>query len=95
MDVYFVSVERPKQGFFYHLKSHKAMKKTKTQSPKRPESRVLKIQPFYRNSFKNRIVPEIRLCGVWLKQLGFEEESRVVIHASKELIVIRPQEDEL
>lgn len=62
---------------------------------KRPEARSLKIQPIHRISRWSRsIVPEIKLCGNWLANLGFEPESRVIIHASKELIVIRPQEPE-
>ena len=62
---------------------------------KRPEARSLKIQPIHRfNRWSTNIVPEIKLCGNWLANLGFKAESRVVIHASQELIVIRPQEEQ-
>jgi len=61
---------------------------------KRPEARSLKIQPIHRlNRWSRSIVPEIKLCGNWLANLGFKAESRVIVHASKELIVIRPQEE--
>jgi len=70
------------------------MRTTGKRKPKRPEARSLKIQPIYRfNRWSTSIVPEIKLCGKWLEQLGFEARSRVTIHASKELIVIRPQEE--
>ena len=62
---------------------------------KRPEARSLKVQPIQRfNRWSKRIVPEIKLCGNWLENLGFVPESRVIVHASKDLIVIRPQEPE-
>lgn len=61
---------------------------------KRPEARSLKIQPIHRlNRWSRSIVPEIKLCGNWLENLGFKPKSRVIVHASKELIVIRPQEE--
>ena len=68
--------------------------KTKNRTPKRPGARSLKIQPKYRfNSCSTSIVPELTLCGKWLEELGFEKESRVTVHTSKELIVIRPEEE--
>lgn len=67
--------------------------KTNKNTPKRPQIRSLKIQPKYRlNRWSKSVVPEIILCGKWLEELGFAKESRVVVHTSKELIVIRPQD---
>jgi len=67
----------------------------KKKLPKRPEARSLKIQPKHRfNRWSTSVVPEIILCGKWLEELGFTKESRVVVHTSKELIVIRPQEEQ-
>lgn len=67
--------------------------KNKKGPPKRPGARSLKIQPKYCiNRWHTSIVPEIILCGKWLEELGFKKESRVVVHTSKELIVIRPEE---
>lgn len=69
--------------------------KKKKRTPKRPEARSLKIQPKHRfNSQSTSIVPELILCGKWLEELGFEKESRVTVHTSKELIVIRPEEQQ-
>lgn len=37
-------------------------------------NRKLKVYPKYRplaSSYTGRIVPELRLCGVWLEQSGF------------------------
>ena len=65
----------------------------KKKAPKRSKARSLKIQPKYRfNRWSTSIVPELTLCGKWLEELGFAKESRVVVHTSKELIVIRPEE---
>ncbi|MDN5213868.1 SymE family type I addiction module toxin [Fulvivirgaceae bacterium BMA12] len=67
----------------------------KKRPPKRPESRSLKIQARHRyNQWSTSIVPEIKLCGNWLEKIGFTIDSRVTIHASKELIVIQLQEQE-
>ena len=61
---------------------------------KRPEARSLKIQPIHRlNRWSRSIVPEIKLCGNWLANHGFEPESRVIVHASNGLIVIRPEDE--
>ena len=58
-------------------------------------TRSLKIQPKSRiNKWSTTVVPEIKLCGNWLENLGFIVDSHVTIHTSKELIVIRPQEPE-
>ena len=63
--------------------------------PKSSQTRNLKIQPKYRiNRWSTTMVPEIKLCGNWLEQLGFTVDTRVTIHTSKELIVIRPQVSE-
>ena len=37
-----------------------------------------------------RRVPLIRLQGVWLRELGFEEGDRVIIMVEKERLVITP-----
>ena len=69
------------------------MKSNKKKAPKRPGSRSLKIHTNHRiNLSSESRVPEIILKGKWLEELGFKKESRVVVHTSKELIVIRPEE---
>jgi len=63
--------------------------------PKGSGSRSLKIQPKHRiNRWSTSIVPEIILSGKWLEELGFEKESRVTVHTSRERIVIRPERNE-
>jgi toxic protein SymE len=67
--------------------------KKKSRNQKRPEVRSLKIQPKHRSTrWSTSIVPELTLCGKWLEELGFNKDERVVLHTSKELIVIRPEE---
>jgi hypothetical protein len=69
------------------------MKSNKRKAPKRPGARSLKIYTNHRISrWSESRVPEIILKGKWLEELGFKKESRVVVHTSKELIVIRPEE---
>ncbi len=65
-------------------------RKSKRNTSLRPGVRSLKLQPKYRGN--TSIVPELILCGKWLEELGFKKESRVTLHTSKELIVIRPEE---
>ncbi|NJM26352.1 MAG: type I toxin-antitoxin system SymE family toxin [Bacteroidia bacterium] len=61
------------------------------QKSKRPETRSLKVQPKTRiNKYSQKDVPEIKLCGEWLKQLGFEHGTRVSVTLMRELIIIRP-----
>ena len=70
------------------------MRTNKRKNPNLAELRSLKIQPRHRfNRWSTTIVPELKLCGQWLEKLGFEIDSRVTIHASKEHIIIRPQEE--
>jgi hypothetical protein len=58
--------------------------------------RKLKIQPKYRSlatSYNGRIVPELRLSGVWLEQLGFKVGEQVLLVVSDQEIVIKPLAD--
>jgi hypothetical protein len=60
---------------------------------KRPAVRSLKIQLQVRNnSLEEKIVPEIRLCGNWLEELGFIPEKGVNITTRKKLLIIRVEE---
>lgn len=56
-------------------------------------SRKLKVYPKYRplaSSYSGRIVPELRLCGVWLEQSGFKIGEQVEIIIRNQEIVIKP-----
>ncbi|MEO6284383.1 MAG: SymE family type I addiction module toxin [Dyadobacter sp.] len=58
--------------------------------PNRPEVRSLKIQPkVRRNFYKETFVPEIKLAGEWLRNLGFESGSHVKITTRQELLIIQ------
>lgn len=55
--------------------------------------RKLKVYPKYRpltNSYSGRIVPELRLCGVWLEQSGFKIGEQVQITVKDQEITIKP-----
>ena len=53
--------------------------------------RRLTIQPKHRiNRFSQTSVPEIRLCGQWLEDLGFKIHGKVKLQTSKRLIIIKP-----
>jgi Toxin SymE, type I toxin-antitoxin system len=70
---------------FKVMRTHK-----KRETPKRPQVRNLKIQPRTRyNRYSQKDVPEIRFCGNWLHQLGFELETRVTITTMPKLLIIR------
>ncbi|MBI1343871.1 MAG: type I addiction module toxin, SymE family [Terrimonas sp.] len=68
------------------------VKKTvKNATNRRPEVRNLKIQPHFRKNKYNYVkVAEIRLCGHWLEKLGFCQDQRVQVTAMKNLIIVRP-----
>lgn len=56
-------------------------------------SRKLKVYPKYRplaSSYSSRIVPELRLSGVWLERSGFRIGEQVEIIIRDQEIVIKP-----
>ncbi|KQB39957.1 SymE family type I addiction module toxin [Flavobacterium aquidurense] len=57
---------------------------------KQLEKRQLKIhrKSFARSTRKNVVFPEIRLCGKWLKDIGFECGGFVTIRHEKNIIII-------
>ena len=60
----------------------------------RPRVRTLKIQPkTIVNVFNSKHVPEIKLCGNWLEELGFHHGKRVCITSMNGLLIIRLQTD--
>lgn len=64
----------------------------KTRS-KKPTVRGLKIQSDVRDSGMDRIrVPVIRLSGIWLAELGFAPDMRVIITTMDKQIIIRLDE---
>jgi hypothetical protein len=69
------------------------MRNNKTIKIRRPDVRSLKIQPKTRyNKYSQKDVPEIKLCGDWLLNLGFESGARVTITSMPQLLIIRTTE---
>jgi toxic protein SymE len=57
-----------------------------------PRVRYLKLQPFYRQSQRDygyKTVPELRLCGNWLEEVGFSPEKYISVTVMDGLLVIR------
>lgn len=62
---------------------------------KSPTTRQLKVYQQHRSlSSGTRIVPELRLTGVWIEQLGFKIGERVNITMRDRLLIIEPIEGE-
>lgn len=60
---------------------------------RKPDVRSLKIQPKTRfNKYSQKNVPEIKLCGDWLQNLGFELGARVTVTSLPNLLIIRTTE---
>jgi toxic protein SymE len=58
---------------------------------KRFLTRTIKIQPRQRKRkfMSDTTVPEIKLQGMWLEELGFFEGKRIIIIPSRKKLVIR------
>ena len=51
----------------------------------------VKLQPRHRAlSYGQKIVPELKISGVWLEQLGFKAGESVSITVREELLIIQP-----
>ena len=58
---------------------------------KSPTTRQLKVYQQYRSlSSGTRIVPELRLTGLWIEQLGFKIGDKVNITTRDRLLIIEP-----
>ena len=58
------------------------------------EIRNAKLQQRYRSlSYGSKIVPELRLSGVWLEELGFSAGVSVDIRISRGKLIITPKEN--
>ncbi|NIJ55165.1 SymE family type I addiction module toxin [Dyadobacter arcticus] len=75
------------------MRAKKQEPSPKAVKPKRPEVRSLKIQPKIRQSFyREKFVPEIKLSGEWLRNLGFESGNQVKVTTMQQLLIITPFE---
>lgn len=69
------------------------MRTPEKKESKRPEVRSLKIQPIIKfNRWSQTTVPEIKLSGLWLDELGFTPQKRVTITTMNKLLIIRLEE---
>jgi len=69
------------------------MRTGKPKPIRRPDVRSLKIQPKTRfNKYSQKDVPEIKLCGDWLQNLGFQLGARVTVTSMPNLLIIRTTE---
>lgn len=54
------------------------------------QSRILKIQPQLRENRWNKVlIPEIKLSGIWLNDLGFTPARHVTVIAKHKVIIIK------
>lgn len=59
----------------------------------RPDVRSLKIQPKIRpGKYRRKEVPEIKLSGDWLRNIGFNQGARVTVTSLPNLLIIRATE---
>ena len=65
----------------------------KTNKSKKKKVRTMKVQPQHRiNQWTHNTVPEIRIRGNWLAQLGFSPHQQVSITTRKKMLIIRVEE---
>jgi hypothetical protein len=56
-------------------------------------SKRVKLQPKYRQlAYSTKIVPELKISGVWLEKLGFEAGQTVSITTRNQKLIIKPAE---
>jgi toxic protein SymE len=56
-------------------------------------SRKVKLQLKYRQlAHRVKIVPELKISGVWLEEIGFKAGQRVNIIARSQKLIIKPAE---
>lgn len=61
-----------------------------TNTPMIPSFRILKVyQKFQRRRWDHKAVPEIRLEGDWLKDLGFEIGTAIEVQQEKHQLTIK------
>lgn len=64
--------------------------------PENDKNHLLKIQPKHvRRSGYSIVVPEIRLCGKWLDEIGFRSEKKILVICEEKKITLIPLDDEI
>lgn len=55
------------------------------------KNRQLRLQPkFQALAYRTKVVPELKLCGLWLKEQGFYVGQMVEVEVHQGELVIRP-----
>lgn len=55
------------------------------------QNKIVKLQPKVRQlTWGQKVVPELRINGVWLEENGFKAGAQVEIVVSKNQLVIKP-----
>ncbi|MEO6282513.1 MAG: SymE family type I addiction module toxin [Dyadobacter sp.] len=56
------------------------------------KDRQLKIYPKYQRTsqWRTKFVPEIKLCGEWLKNLGFDHGEHITVRFEDHRLIIEP-----
>ena len=83
----------PTSTFKKVIRKQEIKEESVTLRAEKPKVRYLKLKPFYRQpriqSDRNKIVPELRLCGNWLEKAGFSPKDYVSVTVMDGLLVIR------
>ena len=54
-------------------------------------SKKVKLQPKHRQlAYSKKIVPELKISGMWLEEIGFKAGETVIITVREELLIIQP-----
>lgn len=54
-------------------------------------TRQVKLHPHYRTlTYHNKVVPQLKISGVWLEQVGFRADEHVIITVEHEKLTIQP-----
>ena len=71
------------------------MENSVTLKQEKTQVRYLKLKSFYlpRSSKKQKIVPELRLCGKWFQEAGFNPLDYVSVTVMNGLLIIRNAEE--
>ena len=57
-------------------------------------AKKVKLQPKHRQlAYSTKIVPELKISGVWLEEIGFKAGDTVNITVREELLIIQPFKD--
>lgn len=56
--------------------------------------KTIKVGSILRHNWKEKVVPYIRMSGVWLHKAGFEPGDRILVLVNEHLIIIKKENGE-